>query len=50
MHRLGIGRKHAKVAVIILTDDQTVTVTDRKTGEILSEHTINPSHRYWPKK
>jgi len=50
MHRLGIGRAHARTAVIILTNADTVTVTDRATGEILSEHLINPDKKYWPKK
>lgn len=49
MHRLGIGRAHARTPVIILTTTETVTVTDRATGEILSEHNINPDKKYWPK-
>jgi hypothetical protein len=50
MHRLGIGRSHAKTRVLILSRADTVTVTDRATGEVLSEHTINPEKRYWPKR
>jgi transposase InsO family protein len=50
MHRLGIGRAHARQRVIILTTAESVTVTHRTTGEILSEHSINPEKRYWPKK
>jgi hypothetical protein len=49
MHRLGIGRAHARTPVLILTTTETVTVTDRATGEILSEHDINPDKKYWPK-
>ena len=50
MHRLGIGRAHAKTRVLILATADTETVTDRATGEVLSEHTINPEKRYWPKR
>lgn len=50
MHRLGIGRTHARQRVIILTTEDTITVTHRTTGEVLSEHTINPEKRYWPKR
>jgi hypothetical protein len=50
MHRLGIGRAHTRTPVIILTNADTITVTDRAIGEILSEHFINPDKKYWPKK
>ena len=50
MHRLGIGRTHARQRVIIITTEDTITVTHRTTGEVLSEHTINPEKRYWPKR
>jgi hypothetical protein len=50
MHRLDIGRAHAKTRVLILATTDTVTVADRATGEVLSEHTINPEKRYGPKR
>ena len=48
-HHLGIGRAHASKSVFLIIDAKTVTVTDQKTGEILSEHTIEPTKSYWPK-
>jgi hypothetical protein len=33
--------------VTILIDAQTVTVINQDTGEVLSEHTIDPDHSYW---
>lgn len=47
MHHLGIGTAHARKRVLALADDTTITVIDLATGEILSEHTINPAHSYW---
>lgn len=47
MHHLGIGYHHRGTPVLILIDATTVTVTHRTTGEILSEHTINPAKTYW---
>ena len=36
-------------AVILIIDEKQVTVTKRSTGEILSEHQINPDKKYWPR-
>lgn len=47
LHHLGTGKTNAKKPVIILVDDAAVTVVDRATGEILSEHTIDPTRNYW---
>ncbi|MFJ6112617.1 IS481 family transposase [Agrococcus sediminis] len=47
MHHLGIGIDHAGTPVMILTDDTTVTVTDRATGEVLATHTVDPARTYW---
>jgi transposase InsO family protein len=47
MHHLGVGAAHAGSAVAILIDPNTVTVLERDTGEVLSEHTIDPSRSYW---
>jgi hypothetical protein len=33
--------------VIILIDADTVTVIHRDTGELLSEHAIDPERSYW---
>ena len=47
MHHLGIGTAQRGQPVLILIDATTVTVTHRSTGEILSEHTIDPNKTYW---
>lgn len=50
LHHLGVGRNHAHKPVLILTDNQTVTITHQTTGEILGTYDINPNHNYWPNK
>lgn len=47
MHHLGIGRTHAGKRILAITDETTVTVTHLDTGEILSEHHIDPTRGYW---
>ena len=47
MHHLGVGATHAGSAVTILTDTHTVTVIHLDSGEVLSEHTIDPNRSYW---
>jgi transposase InsO family protein len=47
MHHLGIGYRHRGKRVLALIDDTTVTVIHINTGEILSEHTIDPDKTYW---
>lgn len=47
MHHLGIGRAHRTTRVLALADETTVTVIHLTTGEILSEHLIDPSRSYW---
>ena len=47
MHHLGIGRRHTGTRILAITDETTVTVIHLHTGEILSEHTIDPDHGYW---
>ena len=47
MHHVGVGAAHAGSAVTILIDADTVTVIHRDTGEVLKEHTIDPSRSYW---
>jgi len=47
MHHLGVGAAHKGSAVTILIDADTVTVIHQSTGEVLSEHTIDPDRSYW---
>ncbi|GAA0413619.1 IS481 family transposase [Leifsonia naganoensis] len=47
LHHLGVGHDHAGKPALILVDASTVTVTDLNTGEILSNHTIEPDKKYW---
>lgn len=49
-HRLGIGRNHKGRDVFLVIDSRNVIVTDKRTGEILSEHKIEPTKIYWPKR
>jgi transposase InsO family protein len=50
MHHLGVGYTHRGQPVLILIDAVTVTVTHRTTGEILSQHDIDPTRAYWRNK
>jgi transposase InsO family protein len=50
MHHLGVGYAHRSQPVLILIDATTATVTNRSTGEILSEHDIDPTRSYWRNK
>jgi len=50
LHHLGIGRIHAHKPALIIVDHTTVTVIDRQTGEIFSEHDIDPARNYWRNK
>lgn len=47
MHHLGVGYRHRGKRVLALADDATVTVVHLDSGEILSEHTIDPARSYW---
>lgn len=47
MHHLGVGYARRGQPVIVLTDTHTATVLHRTTGEVLSEHDINPDQTYW---
>jgi transposase InsO family protein len=47
MHHLGIGLRHRGTRILALADETTITVTALDTGEILSEHLIDPSRGYW---
>ena len=50
MHHLGVGYIHRGQPAIILIDTTTATVVHRTTGEVLSEHHINPTRTYWRNK
>ena len=47
MHHLGIGRRHTGKRILAITDETTATVIHLDTGEILSEHHIDPARGYW---
>jgi transposase InsO family protein len=47
MHHLGVGAAHARKRVLALADDHHITVTDLTTGEVLSQHLIEPHKTYW---
>lgn len=47
MHHLGIGAAHRGKRVLALIDEHTVMVTHLDTGEVLSEHCIDPTRGYW---
>jgi transposase InsO family protein len=48
MHHLGCRVENARKRVLMLIDDTTVTITELTTGEVLSQHHINPEKNYWP--
>gem|GEM_PF-2296754 len=50
LHHLGTGKIHAHKPALIIVDHTTVTVIDRQTGEIFSEHDIDPTRNYWRNK
>lgn len=50
MHHLGAGRAHKTRKVFLIIDAVNVIVTDYHSGEILSEHTIEPTRAYWPNR
>jgi transposase InsO family protein len=50
MHHLGVGYAHRGEPVLLLIDATTATVTHQTTGEILSEHDIDPTRTYWRNK
>ena len=47
MHHLGVGAAHPGSAVTVLIDPDTATVIHTDTGEVLSQHTIDPDRSYW---
>ena len=47
VHHLGVGNTRRGVKILLLIDEESVTVTDLDTGEVLSEHDIDDAHNYW---
>jgi hypothetical protein len=47
LHHMGVAKEHSRKHVLILIDKTKVTVTHQDTGEILSEHLIEPEKNYW---
>jgi transposase InsO family protein len=47
MHHLGTGRANTRKRVLAIADDHQVIVTDLETGEVLSQHLIDPNKSYW---
>lgn len=47
MHHLGVGYTHRGQRILAIADDQTITVINLITGEILSTHDIDPTKTYW---
>ena len=47
MHHLGVGIENQFKKVYVLVDHYKVSVVERKTGEVLSRHSIDPSRNYW---
>ena len=47
LHHLGVRVENGRKRVLMLIDETTVTVTHLETGEVLSEHLIEPTKNYW---
>lgn len=47
MHHLGVGIHQRFKRVIVVVDHYKVSVVEKKTGEILSQHEIQPTRTYW---
>ncbi|ALJ20554.1 hypothetical protein AOA12_11830 [Microbacterium sp. No. 7] len=47
MHHLGIGVAHRGTLVLLIADDNTVTIVHQRTGEILATNQIDPEKTYW---
>ena len=50
LRHLGIGRAHRGTPVTVLLNGPDTLVTTRNTGELLAEHTIDPTRDYQPQK
>ncbi len=47
MHHLGVGIQNQFKKVYVVVDHYKVSVVERKTGEVISRHSIDPSRSYW---
>ena len=46
LHHIGIGRPYKNTRVIMLIDGREIRVVDQKTGELIRELTLDPTHDY----
>jgi transposase InsO family protein len=47
MRHVGVGREHKGKPVWVIMSSKLVIVTDKRTGEILSENKVEPTLSYW---
>jgi transposase InsO family protein len=47
MHHLGVGVDNQFKKVYVVADHYQVSVVEKKTGEVLSKHIIEPTRTYW---
>jgi len=47
IRHVGVGRAHAGKPVWMMMSAERVIVTDKRTGEILSENLVEPARTYW---
>lgn len=47
MHHLGVGIENQFKKVYVIVDHYKVSVVEKKTGEVLSKHVIEPTRTYW---
>jgi transposase InsO family protein len=47
MHHLGVGIDNQFKKVFVVADHYKVSVVEKKTGEIISQHEIQPTRTYW---
>jgi len=47
MHHLGVGIENQFKKVFVVVDHYKVSVVEKKTGEVLSKHAIEPTRTYW---
>ncbi|EAP98514.1 transposase [Janibacter sp. HTCC2649] len=46
LHKIGVGRTHARTRVFLLVQDLNVRIVDAATGELLRELTLDPHRTY----
>lgn len=47
MHHLGVGIENQFKKVYVVVDHYKISVVEKKTGEVLSKHIIEPTRTYW---